>query len=94
LIDCSVVLHVSGLILDEVSLNENSILNLKAGSKKQADWNVVGKFDAMSYWNWDKIPSDGDVMPQLLQWARLAEAVSYHFRVSSQPLQFAIVVVI
>lgn len=49
----------------------------------RSDWNVVGQFGSMMYWNWDKIPSDGDGICQLLQWTRLAKVV--HFPLGYYP---------
>ncbi|OWA51926.1 hypothetical protein BV898_16386 [Hypsibius exemplaris] len=65
----------TGLILEEPSTKKKSSLVEKDDQREADRWNVVGKFDSMTYWNWDKLPTDSDGLHQLLQWTRLAEAM-------------------
>lgn len=46
-----------------------------ATEKDDRKFYIVGQFSQMTFWNWDKAPSDNDSISQALQWIDVAKAL-------------------
>ena len=44
-------------------------------TQNKSHFKVEKQFKQFTYWNWDKTPSTNDLVPQSLQWLRVANAI-------------------
>lgn len=79
---CSYVIP-SGFVLGQAS-NRNANGKRKACSPTEENpcWEVKAKFDKMTYWNHDSLPSKDDTFLRSFHWFSIAEAVSVQFNQS------------
>ncbi|GAV06803.1 hypothetical protein RvY_16730 [Ramazzottius varieornatus] len=70
--------NYTGLILEQSSKENRLTYDRQSSEESRAcnTWKPVAKFQSLTYWNWDKKPSNDDSIQQMLQWARLSEALS------------------
>ncbi|KAJ8922456.1 hypothetical protein NQ315_004403 [Exocentrus adspersus] len=57
----------SGLVLHESSRPSDD--------KEERTFHVAGKFEEMTFWNWDKATGDGDGITRALEWIEIAKAL-------------------
>lgn len=46
---------------------------------KESHLEVTQQFNEFTYWNWDKVPSNGDRIVSALDWIEISRAVSIKF---------------
>lgn len=47
--------------------------------KDERKFYIVNNFNNITFWNWDKVPSDNDSITQALQWIDIAQVVSISY---------------
>lgn len=74
---CCCLSSPSGFVLGQAS-NKNANGKRKACSDEEENpcWEVKAKFDKMTYWNHDTLPSKDDTILRSFHWFSIAEAVS------------------
>lgn len=73
---CSYVIP-SGFVLGQASnLNANGKRKASTPTEENQCWEVKAKFDNLTYWNHDTLPSKDDTFLRSFHWFSIAEAVS------------------
>lgn len=75
----SYVVILSGFVLGQASnKNANGKRTACSDTEKNQCWEVNAKFDKMTYWNHDTLPSNDDTILRSFHWFTIAEAVSIY----------------
>lgn len=51
--------------------------SVKPVANEDRKFYMTHKFNSLTYWNWDKVPSKNDAIYQALDWIDIANAVSF-----------------
>jgi len=65
--------NFEGLVASDLKRSSSDID--ESTSSEGAEISLVKRFDSMTYWNWDKVPSGMDKHIKLLDWLELSEVL-------------------
>lgn len=72
-----ILILFAGIVLEKRSHDKKDSLNMDKGNLNS--WEINAKFNSITFWNHDNLPSPDDTHMRCFHWFAVAKAVSFYF---------------